>query len=199
MLSKLLCPLLLLFFLQGITQNDSIVKTNSIIFADIYLGAARINSDLALGSSFGLNYQFSKNLFTIRVSQIAQLQSYTIFVVPIIEDVSRNEEYALMYGRRWIDDDSSLSVSLGVSYNQFKSDRFENVFQNQSNHFGFPIEANIRWFKSSKKRVKIYGLLPVGRPTGLGGSFGFKFLANISKHSFFGFGLVYSFGFHKQY
>jgi hypothetical protein len=62
-----------------------------------------------------------------------------------------------------------------------------------------PIELNFKWFKSKKKRYRIYGIIPVGEPTSFGRNFGFKLVGNISKNSFVGLGIVYGFGIHKKY
>jgi hypothetical protein len=196
-----LCFLIILLSFQGFTQNDSIRKTNPIIFADMNIGMARLDGEVAMNLTYRFNYQRNKNLYSLRYSGTAVLNTQYFFIVPLPTLETYNEEIGFLYGKRWIDDGQSTSISLGVSYNRFRAERDEitDVFNIQSNHIGLPFEANIKWFKSRKKRVRIYGLLPVGRPTGLGGSFGFKLSGNISKKSYVSLGLTYSFGYHRTY
>lgn len=193
--------LAVLLSVYNFAQNDSSQKTNPIIFADVSAGVARLDGEVAANITYRINYQRDKSLYSLRYSGTAVLSTEFFFVVPVPTLQTYNEEFGFLYGRRWIDDGQSTSVSLGVSYNRFRAERDEitDVFNIQSNHIGLPFEANIKWFKVKKKRVRIYGLLPVGRPTGLGGSFGFKLSGNISKKSYVALGLTYSFGYHREY
>lgn len=72
-------------------------------------------------------------------------------------------------------------------------------YQTTSRYVGVPFEVAINWFKPEKRRVKIYGLIPVGPATALGGSIGFKFFGNVSQNSYAGLGLTYGFGYHRKY
>jgi hypothetical protein len=58
-----------------------------------------------------------------------------------------------------------------------------------------PLEFSIKWFKREQSPYRIYGIIPVGRPSGIGNSMGFTLIGNISQHSFIGFGI----GHHKEY
>lgn len=191
----------LISFFQIMSQNDSIQKTNPIIYFEVSAGIARLNSNVTANVNFASIFQKNKNLFTVRFSESSVINGRLFIFFPIVVQETINSEFAFLYGRRWLQDNSSTSLSLGVSYNDFK-DEFDlnaDSYSINSTHIGFPFEANIKWFKSRKKRVRIYGLLPVGKPTGLGGAFGFKLSGNISSKSYVSLGLVYSFGFHKQY
>jgi len=60
--------------------------------------------------------------------------------------------------------------------------------------------VNVKWFKKEKKRFRAYyGLIPIGKPTSFGRSFGFKLYGNIGKLSYVGIGINYGFGWHKRY
>ncbi|GAA4319670.1 hypothetical protein GCM10023149_18520 [Mucilaginibacter gynuensis] len=111
-------------------------------------------------------------------------------------------EIGLLYGKRLIKDGHAISFSAGVSYNhaQLGSLQADDLYNTQySNYPGLPFEFNISWFKSHKKKYKIYWLIPVGRPTGFGGSLGFKLSGNVSKYSYVALGMVIGMGYHKHY
>jgi hypothetical protein len=191
----------LMSFFQIMSQNDSIQKTNPIIYFEASAGVARLNSDISTNVNFTGIYQKNKDLLTFRFSESSVINGRLIIFFPIVVQETINSEFAFLYGRRWLQDNSSTSLSIGVSYNDFKDEFDLNIdsYSINSNHIGLPFEANIKWFKSRKKRIRIYGLVPVGKPTSLGGAFGFKLSGNISSKSYVSLGLVYSFGFHKQY
>lgn len=197
--------LLILFFLSLFpteAQNESVSETNPIIFAEINVGISRLfNDGLAGNLSFSANYQSKMNLFTFRFAQTAILQANSVDDIFSIDPKVQNDEYAFLYGRRWIEEGQSMSVSLGLSYNTFKDDfNFStNRHASITNHFGIPFEANIRWFKSEKRRYRLLEVFPVGPPTGFGRSIGFKLFGNISKQSYIGIGLVYGLGYHRYY
>lgn len=203
MKNKLTLFLLFLLLLQTINaQNDTVSHTNPIIFGEINIGVGRLfNDGLAGNISFSANYQSKKNLFTFRFSQTAILQANSVDDIFTIDPKVLNDEYAFLYGKRWIEGGQSLSVSLGVSYNTFKDDYdfVANRHRSITNHFGVPFEANIRWFKSEKRRYRLLELFPVGPETGFGRSIGFKLFGNISKQSYIGIGLVYGLGYHRYY
>ena len=193
--------LVVLSNIYGFAQNDSVPKTNPIIFAELNGGIARLDSKLAANGSISIHYQNQKNQFSLRFTETTVFNGSWVIFIPVATRETINSEYAFLYGRRWIDEGNSTSISLGISYNRFQDelDDITDTYGIQSNHIGLPFEANIKWFKSRKKRIRIYGLLPVGKPTGLGGSFGFKLSGNISKKSYVALGLTYSFGYHREY
>jgi hypothetical protein len=152
----------------------------------------------------GLNYQLKRNLFTVRCTGTAKFNVDIISPLVPLPYPSLNsslDEVALLYGQRFINNGHAYSISLGASYNHFRIyDKSTSArYDINSEYIGLPFEANIKWFKSVKKRFKIYGLIPVGKPTAFGGSIGFKFFGNISKQSYAGIGLSYGLGYHKVY
>lgn len=105
-----------------------------------------------------------------------------------------------MYGKRYIEDGFSYHFSGGISYNSLR-DKDDNLNKNTTvNYVGFPLEVGLSWFKSRRQRFRIlYGLIPVGKPTGFGRSFGIKMYANFTKRTYFGIGLNFGLGYHKKY
>jgi hypothetical protein len=88
----------------------------------------------------------------------------------------------------------SYSISAGISYNHFSwNDTYidGNYFVNQENYFGFPFEANVKWFHSKKRSKLIFdSLIP---------SIGIKIFGSISKNTFLGVGVSGGFGLHNKY
>jgi len=174
-------------------------KTNPIIYADLGFSAfVSVNDGLLLSSDF--NYQAGNNLFTLKVTGIGHMD---IIYSDAGSDVSHiYGEAALLYGRRWIRAGHSLNLSAGLAlegrtvyYSQLES----TTIQTHTNYIGFPFEAQVLWFKSRKRRSRIYGLIPYGKPTGFGNSVGINITGNISAHSFISFGLVFGLGYFKGY
>jgi len=153
--------------------------------------------------SGSINYQTQNHLFTSRIVQNRTINagiagSFPIFI-PFAKLKSEANEYSLLYGRRYISDSSSFSFSGGISYSTYK-ERVEssNIFA-KHRFIGLPVEFNIKWFKSKKSKYRIYELIPVGKPSAIGNSSGFKFLANISENPYVGIGLTLGLGKHKIY
>jgi len=177
------------------SQNDSIKKT-PILYGELTYGITRDFNDgvkFLVGGEF--NYQYKNHLFSFRYVENTEAKSFLIFV-PIV--LNKSQEYAGLYGKRWIEDGTSYSFSVGLSTNKYSVIENDEVISSYK-YFGVPYEANIKWFKSHKKRYRIYGLFPVGKPTSFGRSFGIKLVGNFSKRSYVGIGLVYGLGIHKQY
>ncbi|HET8837565.1 MAG TPA: hypothetical protein VFM82_01060 [Flavobacteriaceae bacterium] len=204
---KLLFALIFISSINLTYAQDTAKKQTPILFAEFVLG---------YGGSFGeysgflyggsANFQFKKNLFTFRYTQNPQFKFNAavagMLVIPYIESKFKNTEIALLYGRRFIKNGRSLSFSAGIGTNDFETkflSENNHSVKNVSRHIGFSYELNIKWFKSRKKRYRIYMLVPVGKPTAFGRSFGFKLLGNISKHSYMGFAITYGFGWHRGY
>lgn len=183
-------------------QQDSIQKTNAIFYPEIGFGIARL-ADAGTAGNFQVaaNYQINKSIFTFRFSQTAILQANAIDDIFAIDAPTENQEYALLYGKRWINKGQSMSLSLGVSYNKYKDDFDFTINRHNliTNHFGLPFEANIKWFKGKKKRFRLLELIPLNPPTGFGRGIGFKFFGNLSRKSYVGLGIVYSLGYHREY
>lgn len=182
-------------------------KTNPIIFADAGLG---LGNDMTAKAGFlfytSLNFEKNKNLFTARYSQLNELNlqiiPVTFIAFPIVTNDVTAKELALLYGRRYISDNFSYSFSGGIStifYEQNLKTDNENYYKQTTNYIGLPLEFSIKWFKREKSPYRIYGLIPVGKPTALGNSIGFKLIGNISRHSYIGFGLDFGIGYHKEY
>ena len=185
--------------------SDSIKNnSNPIIFAELLFGYSNGDTGGWTGGA-SLNYQFKNNLFTLRTLGFSELRYEGKFIIiPFYTTIAKLEEYALMYGKRNIDEDSSFSYSAGISIIKYSELDEPNSIRNnlkyiEQNFIGIPIECNIKWFKSNKERYRIYGLIPVGKPVAFGNSFGFKAFANISKKSFVGIALIFGIGYHKNY
>ncbi|WP_374445460.1 hypothetical protein [Epilithonimonas sp.] len=182
-------------------------KTNPIIYADLGIGYARdLTKNGGILQYGSLNYQNKKNLFTFRYSEINQLGvsflNMGLLALPILSNDIKMEEIALLYGRRYIDDNFSYSFSAGLSTNNYiqkLKTEDNNYYKDRSRYIGIPLEFGIKWFKKDKSPYRIYELIPVGRPTGFGNSIGFKLLGNISKHSYVGLGVDFGIGYHKEY
>lgn len=190
--------------LFGQENIDRYTKTNHIFYGEAALGFGSIyNSDESAGAlnvSFGFNYQHEKSLYTIRYNHLADLTIGFVFIFPVEIRSVRINEFAALYGRRWLFDGSSISLSGGLSLNHYKSNiAGRQVFEN-IHEIGLPLEFNIRFFKKKKRRYRAYyGLIPVGKPTAFGRGVGLKLSGNIAKRGFISFGLTYSLGTHKYY
>lgn len=174
------------------------IKTNPVFFGDFSLGYTNggIQGFSVTGS---LNYQKKTNLFTFRTLEVLHIERIDFFILfPTRIDFEQMSEYSLLYGKRMIENGFSYHISGGISFASYTHN-----YQGEKlsiDYVGFPIEAGISWFKNKKKRFKaLYGLLPVGKPTGFGRSIGFKLHANIAKRSYVGLGLTFGLGWHKIY
>ena len=201
-----LLPCFIFLFSLSVFGQDSLkLKTNPIIYGDMGfsipitgIGGIQFNSSL--------NYQRNKSLFTLRVVAVqsftvatVELSPFTVF--PYFKDSGHLTEWSALYGWRLVDEDEAFSISAGVSYNDRVIVYYSNNNRQQleSRYPGLPFEINVLWFKGRKKKYHIYYLIPVGRPTGFGHSFGFKLSGNVSQHSYLSFGAVLGLGYHKQY
>jgi hypothetical protein len=171
-------------------------KSNPIIYIEGFGGISAI-SDIGVAGGVELSYQYKKNLFTFRYIDITGFKQEIvspILPIPIYYETKNDKEYALLYGLRWLQNNHSYSLSAGISYNHFNwNDKYidDNSFVNQENYFGFPFEANVKWFHS-KKRSKLISDVVIP-------SVGIKIFGNISKNSFLGVSVSIGFGLHKTY
>lgn len=186
-------------------QQDSIkVKQNPIIFADFFLGYTN-GYVKGLGVGGTVYYQHKKNLYTFRAMGTIDHRDVNYrYIIPVSGVSKLAEEYAFLYGKRFIEEDFSYHFSGGVSYNVYIEKDREFIFDEsiiyRESYIGFSTEIGLAWFKRKKKRFGLlYGLIPVGKPTGFGRSFGVKLYANIAKKSYVGLGLSYGIGWHKIY
>jgi len=182
-------------------------KSNPTIYVEGILGYASGDSKgWTIGGSF--NVQSKKDLFSFRILSVNEINpendglEVLAIIFPFLFTKNTVEEYAVLYGKRYIFDNKSLSLSIGASsvHREYKIRRDTNRLHLEENYFGMPFEVNILWFKSTKQRYRaVYGLVPIGKPTGFGRSIGFKLYGNISKHSFIGLGMTFGLGFYKKY
>jgi hypothetical protein len=179
-------------------QDSLVVKENPIIFGDILLGYANTGKS-AVTVGLNINYQSKNDLFTFRTSETTSIDKIEWFLfVPIFKVTNTTTEYAALYGKRYIEDGTAYHFSGGISYN-INEDVNGNL-KTRDTFIGFPLEAGISWFKSEKKRFRVFsGLIPVGKPTSFGRSIGIKLYGNIAKRSYVGLGLTFGLGWHKIY
>ncbi len=177
-------------------------KTNPIVYAEIIIGYSN-GSSKGVTSGGTLNYQRKNNLFSYRYLELSENRKEgSFFFIPVLVEVEILREQAIMYGRRFVDENTSYSFSAGIAYvdREFLIDDTNGVLKyNNTQSIGFPFELNIKWFNSKKERYRIYELIPVGKPTSFANSIGFKFYGNVSKTSFVGLGITFGLGWHKNY
>lgn len=216
-MKKIIFTILMLFCLSLYAQEEAPKKedtlalkekTDPIFFAESFFGLGNVdspNDNISSTFSFGgeLNYQFNKNLFSARFLYHSSVEVVPVLIaIPVFIEREKHVEWGALYGRRWIFNGSSVSISGGISLNHstfFISNQDSDPTKLRENHVGVPLEVNFKFFKSKKDRYRIYGMIPVGKPTSFGRSVGFKLIGNISKYSFIGVGLTFGFGFHKKY
>ena len=195
---------LLVWSAVGFSQDS--IKTNPVIFMEAYVGGSLMG---ARGWNIGLslNYQFKRNLLTVKGTNVMhwaykadERNSFIFFPLPKLKN--DYDEIAVLYGLRFIKEGHSLNLSLGLSHN-WQTQYVRNVAGKEelkSTYVGLPYEFTIKWFNRDKERYRIfYGLIPIGKPTALGRSYGLKLYGNISKNSYAAVGLASSFGYHKRY
>lgn len=148
-----------------------------------------------------LNYQQNKSLFSFRYTSTTAMgishSSLGLVALPFPVLKSTMDEMAVLYGRRTIRQGYSLSFSLGPAYNQYTF--YGNEEQEQTSFIGLAVETNILWFKNEKRRYRIYRIIPVGKPTAFGHSYGFKLSGNISQTWYTGVSFILGWGWHKTY
>lgn len=201
---------LFLFFVfyKSVAQDSLVTKpvdvTNPILFTEYYVGLAGGTSSGFLGG-FNLNYQTKNNLYTARYTGVVNAQlTGTFLIFPSFYNSETINEYAFLYGKRYIYDNHSFSYSAGVSIvnRNYLIDNSNNLkLYSDQNSFGFPFEVNVKWFKREKKPYSIFYRFKSSarRKVSIGQSFGFKLVGNISKTYFVGVGLNMGVGWHKIY
>jgi hypothetical protein len=180
-------------------KSDSLeVVENPVLFADLLIGYSNAGKSAA---TFGVSvyYQSKNNLFTFRTSQtvsVDKIEWFYIFPTSIISNTTT--EYAVLYGKRYIEDGIGYHFSTGISYNT--NDAINGERLTSDAFLGVPISVGLNFFKEKKKKFRVlYGLIPVGEPTSFGRSIGFNLYANISKRTYVGLGLTFGLGWHKIY
>lgn len=192
-------------FAQDTVKTNSIVKTNPIIFGEVFFGFT-VAGISGIQGGYSLNYQIKSNLITVRATQIDDVKLTVIapiIPIPILIDQGYANEYAVLYGLRSIKEGHSLSFSLGISQNtrvvKYNDHKRNFLYQTSSSYVGISYEFNIKWFKKNKERYRIYYVIPVGKSTSFGNSVGLKLSGNLSKNSYLAFGITLGLGFHKHY
>lgn len=182
----------------SLLAQDSL-KTNRIIFTDFDFSPF-VSDQNYVQASASLNYQVKNGLFTLRFLGLGPFGvRFNTDFVPAIKNTLY--EQGLLYGFRTISGGHSFSASGGLSYDHW----VHNVtFRDQDTrtdswYVGLPFEVNYTWFRAKKRRTRIYGIFPVGKPTGLGASIGFKLAGEVSQHGFISFGFVFGMGYYKRY
>lgn len=116
-----MCVFCLLSAISVTSQSDFIQQPNPIVFGEFGFGIARFNSNRALHANASINYQYHNNFFSFRYSETAILRVGFLLIIPFVTTESLNTEYAILYGKRWIENGHS-TISVGFSYDQFKDD-----------------------------------------------------------------------------
>jgi len=185
------------------SSQDSTLKSNPIVFTEAFFGFSGGRAG-GWGLGFEQSYQVRNNLFSVRFVGSAKLdfEGFISPFVPIpdIELTATADEFSILYGYRKIVDGNSFSISGGLSRNKytFYGNNGNNIYK-RDYYIGFPFELNYQIFKREKKRIYIYGILPIGKPTGLGQGIGIKAFGNISRNSYLGLALSYGIGYYKKY
>lgn len=180
---KRLLKLLTILVFTNIIYAQETKSPNTIIYFETF-GGFSVITDAGFGGGFEINYQNKKDLFSFRLIEVAgySKEAETAYLPSYIR-TNHNNEYAFLYGKRWLQNNHSYSISSGLSYNHFISNT------SNSDYIGLPLEANIIWFSSKKKNTIENAITP---------KFGFKLFGNISKNSFVGVGISLGVGYHKN-
>ena len=184
--------------------NSTKLKTAPILYTSILGGWSGGHEVEGLTLSVDLNYQINKDLFTFRTLHIAEKNNDVNFfeallIIPIFSGGDSVNEYALLYGKRFIFNSSALSFSAGISSNLIKYTNNTSI-KVRDTYVGIPWEVNWHLFKGRKKRFRLlYGIIPVGKPTSFGRNIGVKLYGNIGKFNYIGIGITSGIGWHKKY
>ena len=190
---SLLLLIVLMAFLSFKAHCQDTTRRYPVLFAQAFFGPAWGNYDHLMGAA--LNYQVDQHLFTTRYVYARERKEYRSSDV----DESTLHEVALLYGWRLLEKNVSYSFSLGGSYSWYAESRRRRyqVTTGKARYWGVPFEANVLLFKAKRKRFRLLGLVPVGRPTLFGGSIGVKVAGNFSRYSYAGAGITYGLGGHQ--
>jgi hypothetical protein len=192
-LLKIIFVLMLSNSIYAQETNDSELKpkSNPIIYGEVFGGFVGMKH-FGLAGGGELNYQYKKHLFTLRYShETGYVKQDSVVAFSNVED---NDEYAVLYGKRWITRSHSYSISAGVNSNNLKltkRDMDDNRYYQYKRFYGVPFEANFKWFNPKKRSNLIFNALTP--------SIGFKLFGSISKYSYVGVGLTIGIGLPKEY
>ncbi|MEM5563546.1 hypothetical protein WNY78_00450 [Psychroserpens sp. AS72] len=182
-------------------------ESNPIIYGNFMIGVGGSSNEVSgLTLGFDVNYQINKDLFTFRTTYIAEENREAgfaaILIFPRYTGGDSMNEFALLYGKRFVFSGSALSLSAGLSTNLLKYSHYVDgdKIRFRKSHMAIPFELNFNIFKARKKRIRVfYGIIPVGQPTSFGRSFGVKLFGSLGEVNYFGLGLNFGFGWHKKY
>ncbi|TBV28160.1 hypothetical protein DMZ43_03715 [Meridianimaribacter sp. CL38] len=188
-------------------KDSTEVKSNPIVYVDFLVGASNSGNEVnGLTFGFSANYQINKDLFTFRSTYIAETNPdaglASVLIVPLFIGGDSLNEFALLYGKRFVFNGSAISISAGVSSNLLRYSRTVDgeKFRYNESYIAVPFELNFNFFKAKKKRFRVlYGIIPVGQPTAFGRSFGVKIFGSLGEFNYFGVGLNLGLGWHKKY
>lgn len=118
----------MILFSFNIYSQEKTKKNEPILFLDFMIGYGNVLDNYSSILSVGeLNYQFKKHLFSFRYLEITKLKVTTFPIIPFIIDITesnKTQEISLLYGRRWIYNWTSISVSAGVSLNYYSTTKY---------------------------------------------------------------------------
>ena len=185
------------------SSQDTTVKSNPIIYTELFFGLSGGRAG-GLGLGFEGNYQSKNNLFSARYVGNVRLDN-TGFIspfipIPNIQTSSTAEEFSILYGYRKAFNGHGFSVSGGLSRNKytFYGEDGSNNYK-RDYYLGIPFELNYQFFNRVKKRIYIYGIIPISKPTAWGSGFGIKAIGNISRNPYLGLALSCGLGYFKKY
>jgi hypothetical protein len=178
--------------------QDSL-KTNPIIYGDFGITPVVLGqNNIQINSS--INYQIKSSLFTARITGLGNFDEM-VYTLLVPETRHNLFEPALLYGLRNITRGHSFSISAGISAdNWITTFTYKDQYHRASAWYpGLPFEVNYIWFRAKKRKTRLYDIFPVGKPTGFGGSIGFKLSGAVSQHSYASFGITFGLGYHRHY
>lgn len=198
MIKKLLTLFFFLVLSNSTHAQDSdneFKKSNPIIYFEGF-GGPTVVKNVGISGGLELNYQSGKSLFSLRFTNAVGYTKKGDFIIfPAYRKSEDFKEYGFLYGRRWLYNNHSYSISAGISYNSLELsiiiDERGRHYEKYKYLYGVPFEANYKWFYSKKRSSVGYNILIP--------SVGVKFFGNISEYSFVGVGVTVGFGLSKKY
>lgn len=202
MKSFIILLVLFLTFESFSQKNDS--KNNNIFFYEISSGGS-FGDGGGGNAAFSINYQTKEHLFTYKYSGTFKIDPESRFLIAFIPFAYiflplKLEERALLYGKRYLRNEVSYSFSAGISYTDYHDEFVDYDRATETGRFiGFPFEINARRFNREKSKLKLIGIIPIGKSNGFGMAGGIKLFGSLSKKSYIGIGLTMGFGYYKNY
>lgn len=202
---KLVLWFVLFFSLSFLAQTklDTLNNnSNIILFAEFDIGYANFSRN-SFSGGVSLNYQNKSDFFKFRFTENLNTKGVERVVIffPVSGTQTVYHEYALMYGKRYIKKGFSYHFTAGISYNTISTTNFESLFNSNTestNFYGFPLEIGFNWFSPDKEQFRIFGLIPIGKPSNFSRATGMKIKANLTEQYYVGLSLSLGFGFYKS-